>query len=109
MSRGEGGELHSKKDLIMTARQIVKESEEIVKMAKLVAESCTDKKLKRVRSYVAITTSHVNSCSKYAHVDRQFFKLWTRSQRSLLSSRSLQLSKPLDQEMVRSRYDKSIY
>jgi vinculin len=46
-ARGEGGELHSKKDLIMTARQIVKESEEIVKMAKLVAESCTDKKLKR--------------------------------------------------------------
>ena len=48
--RGEGGELHSKKDLIMTARQIAKESEEIVKMARLVADSCTDKRLKRVRS-----------------------------------------------------------
>nr|WEL12746.1 vinculin [Halisarca dujardinii] len=46
-ARGEGGDLHSKKDLIMTARQIAKESEEIVKMARLVAESCTDKRLKR--------------------------------------------------------------
>ena len=31
----------------MTARQIVKESEEIVKMARIVANSCTDKRLKR--------------------------------------------------------------
>ena len=49
-ARGEEGELHSKKDIIMTARRIVKESDEIVKMAKIVANSCTDKRLKRVRS-----------------------------------------------------------
>ena len=52
--RGEEGELHSKKDIIMTARQIVKESEEIVKMARIVANSCTDKRLKRV-SVVCLT------------------------------------------------------
>ena len=46
-ARGEEGELHSKKDIIMTARRIVKESDEIVKMAKIVANSCTDKRLKR--------------------------------------------------------------
>ena len=47
--RGEGGEVGSKKDLINTARLIAKESEEVVKMAKKVAEACTDKRMKRVR------------------------------------------------------------
>ena len=62
--RGEEGELHSKKDIIMTARQIVKESEEIVKMARIVANSCTDKRLKRV-SVVCSSSVHnakVSSC-----------------------------------------------
>ncbi len=45
---GEGSELHSKKELIQTARLIAKESEEVVKMAKKVAEVCTDKRMKRV-------------------------------------------------------------
>ena len=62
--RGEAGELHSKKDLIMTARQIAKESEEIVKMARLVADSCTDKRLKRVRSSFTKATIYIysNTC-----------------------------------------------
>lgn len=38
----------SKKELIQTARLIVKESEEVVKMARKVAEACTDKRMKRV-------------------------------------------------------------
>ena len=46
--RGEGGELASKKDFINTARLIAKESDEVVKMAKKVAEACTDKRMKRV-------------------------------------------------------------
>ena len=39
----------SKKDLINAARLIAKESEKVVKMAKKVAEACTDKRMKRVR------------------------------------------------------------
>lgn len=46
--RGEAGEVGSKKDLIQTARLIAKESEEVVKMAKKVADACTDKRMKRV-------------------------------------------------------------
>lgn len=45
---GEAGELHSKKELIETARLIAKESEAVVKMARKVAEACTDKRMKRV-------------------------------------------------------------
>ena len=41
--------MHSKKELIETARLIAKESEEVVRMAKKVAEACTDKRMKRVR------------------------------------------------------------
>ena len=49
--RGEGGELASKKDFINTARLIAKESDEVVKMAKKVAEACTDKRMKRVNPH----------------------------------------------------------
>ena len=49
--RGEGGEVGSKKDLIQTARLIVKESEAVVKMARKVAEACTDKRMKRVSTW----------------------------------------------------------
>ena len=45
---GEAGEVHNKKELIQTARMIAKESEEVVKMARKVAEACTDKRMKRV-------------------------------------------------------------
>ena len=45
---GEDGELKSKKDFIMTARNIAKESDEVVKMAMMVAEGCTDRRMKRV-------------------------------------------------------------
>ena len=38
----------NKKELIQTARMIAKESEEVVKMARKVAEACTDKRMKRV-------------------------------------------------------------
>lgn len=48
VGRGEAGEVGSKKDLINTARLIAKESEEVVKMARKVAEACTDKRMKRV-------------------------------------------------------------
>ena len=48
--RGEAGEVGSKKDLIQTARLIAKESEEVVKMARKVAEACTDKRMKKVSS-----------------------------------------------------------
>ena len=46
--RGEGGEVHSKKELIQTARMIAKESAEVEKMARKVADACTDKRMKRV-------------------------------------------------------------
>ena len=46
--RGEEGEVHSKKDFINTARMIAKESEDVVKMARKVADACTDKRMKRV-------------------------------------------------------------
>ena len=46
--RGEEGEVHSKKELINTARQIAKESEDVIKMARKVADACTDKRMKRV-------------------------------------------------------------
>ena len=45
---GEEGEVHSKKEFINTARLIAKESEEVVKMARMVPEACTDKRMKRV-------------------------------------------------------------
>lgn len=38
----------SKKEFIQTARLIAKESEEVVKMARKVADACTDKRMKRV-------------------------------------------------------------
>ena len=41
--------MHSKRELIETARLIVKESEAVVRMAKKVAAACTDKRMKRVR------------------------------------------------------------
>ncbi|KAL5479938.1 hypothetical protein EMCRGX_G023541 [Ephydatia muelleri] len=46
-ARGEEGEVHSKKDFINTARMIAKESEDVVKMARKVADACTDKRMKR--------------------------------------------------------------
>ena len=46
-NRGEGGEVGSKKELIQTAKLIAKESEEVVKMARKVADACTDKRMKR--------------------------------------------------------------
>ena len=46
--RGEEGDIKSKKDFIQTARLIAKESDEVVKMAKKVADACTDKRMKRV-------------------------------------------------------------
>lgn len=42
----EGAE--SKTDLIQLARQTDTESEEVVQMAKMVAEACTDMRMKRV-------------------------------------------------------------
>ena len=50
--RGEEGELASKKDFINTARLIAKESDEVVKMAKKVADACTDKRMKRVSGLI---------------------------------------------------------
>lgn len=47
---GEEGEVSNKKQLIETARLIVKESDAVVRMAKKVAEACTDKRMKRVSS-----------------------------------------------------------
>ena len=52
----------SKKDLIQTARLIAKESEEVVKMAKKVADACTDKRMKRVRSFHLELTIPRRSC-----------------------------------------------
>ena len=46
--RGEEGGVQSKKELIMTARMIAKESEEVTKMARKVAAVCTDKRMKNV-------------------------------------------------------------
>ena len=46
--RGEGGEVSNRKQLIETAKLIVKESEAVVAMARKVAEACTDKRMKRV-------------------------------------------------------------
>ena len=46
--RGEEGGVQSKKELIMTARLIAKESEEVTKMARKVAAVCTDKRMKNV-------------------------------------------------------------
>ena len=47
-TRGEDCDIKSKKDFIQTTRLIAKESEEVVKMAKKVADACTDKRMKRV-------------------------------------------------------------
>ena len=66
-TRGEGGEVHSKKELIQMARLIAKESEEVVKMARKVADVCTDKRMKRVgsnRVYVECVLSLVSECVK---------------------------------------------
>ena len=49
--RGEEGNVTSKKEFIQTAQLIAKESEEVVKMARKVADACTDKQMKRV-SYI---------------------------------------------------------
>lgn len=46
-ARGEGGEVTNKKQFIETARLIARESEQVVKMARKVAEACTDKRMKR--------------------------------------------------------------
>jgi vinculin len=46
-ARGEGGEVSNRKQLIQTAKLIVKESEAVVAMARKVAEACTDKRMKR--------------------------------------------------------------
>jgi vinculin len=43
--RGEGG---NKKDLIATAKLLADESIEITKLAKLLAQDCTDKRMKNV-------------------------------------------------------------
>ena len=52
--RGEEGNVTSKKEFIQTARLIAKGSEEVVKMARNVADACTDKQMKRV-SYIIIS------------------------------------------------------
>ena len=65
-TRGEGGEVHSKKELIQMARMIAKESEEVVKMARKVADVCTDKRMKRVGlSSVCYVLSECVTCCKY--------------------------------------------
>ncbi|XP_003382439.1 PREDICTED: vinculin-like [Amphimedon queenslandica] len=46
-ARGEEGEIKTKADFIKMARLIAKESEEVVKLAKQVANACTDKRMKR--------------------------------------------------------------
>ena len=51
--RGEEGNVTSKKEFIETARLIAKESE-VIKMARKVADACTDKQMKRV-SYIIIS------------------------------------------------------
>ena len=48
--RGEEGGVQSKKELIMTARLIAKESEAVTAMARKVAAVCTDKRMKNVSS-----------------------------------------------------------
>ncbi len=48
LPRGEGGEVGTKKQMIETAKAIAKESEAVIKMARKVAEACTDKRMKRV-------------------------------------------------------------
>ena len=47
----------SKKEFIQTARLIAKESEEVVKMARKVADACTDKRMKRVSYVISYTLS----------------------------------------------------
>lgn len=51
---GEGSGVHSKKELIQTARLIAKESEAVLKLARKVADKCTDKRMKRVRTVFAL-------------------------------------------------------
>ena len=43
----------------MTARMIVKESEEVTKMAKKVAAVCTDKRMKNVRNNIVLHVTYV--------------------------------------------------
>ena len=57
--RGEEGEVTSKKDFIKTARSIAKESEEVVKIARQVADACTDRRMATVSyqpSYIQYTS-----------------------------------------------------
>ena len=49
--RGEGG---SKKDFIMCARMIAKQSGEVVRLANMIADQCTDKRIRLVSSPLVI-------------------------------------------------------
>lgn len=53
--RGEEGEIKTKAEFIKMARLIAKESEEVVKLAKQVANACTDKRMKRVNGRTRMT------------------------------------------------------
>lgn len=52
-TRGKGGEVGSKKELINTSRMIAKEGASIVDMAKKVADACTDKRMKRLALHLS--------------------------------------------------------
>ena len=45
VARGEGG---TKKDLIATAKAIAEASEEVTRLAKILAAECTDKRMRTV-------------------------------------------------------------
>lgn len=49
-SRGEGG---TKRDLISIAKQIAEASEEVTRLAKLLAKDCTDRRMRTVSLYEA--------------------------------------------------------
>ena len=62
--RGEEGEVTSKKDFIKTARSIAKESEEVVKIARQVADACTDRRMATVsyqQSYIHVHVHVIQS------------------------------------------------
>ena len=47
--RGEASDVHSKADLIKCAKEIAASAQEMLKLARQIANDCTDKRLKAVR------------------------------------------------------------
>jgi hypothetical protein len=70
--RGENG---TKKDLIATARKLAEESLEISRIAKLLAQDCTDRRmrtvLKNLNYYIIIL---LKNCLKYYFVKKNLLK-----------------------------------